>query len=370
MKLFKQLLAAPAAIGVLVGSMEVKADDFTPTTSLSGEANFTYGQSTIEANPNHEIHNVYSFTINSMTSFTGKDALLYSLETGNYVDGTRLHTDSTVIGGDSLNVTSLYYTAPITDELLFAVGPLFAMDALVSTTTSSYSNDGLFNGWWYGPNNLSNHPKDGSPGFALAYVNDSGFNLGLSHINVDGTDSSNNKGLLNKESDQMTTLSMGYDGEIWGTGLIYTLYDDPSNLFVNVRDANGNSLTGVQMGSPVFIGVGAYWNVNDKLDVSVGADVLDFDYLNYDVANVFSIGADYDLGENGRLSAGLFTVPSYDTATGDQDNAGTAYEVYYTYDVADNITIKPMVLVHALDSSGTINWADETIMAIETSFKF
>ena len=368
MKFFRQLLAAPAAISLLVGSVEVKADDFATTTALSGEANFTYGQASIEDNPNHDLHNVYSYTINSTTSFSGKDALKISFQTGSSAADTRLWTDSTVIGDSTLKVSNLYYTAPITDDLLFAIGPKFEMDALVSTTTSSYSNDGLFNGWWYGPNNISNHPKDGSPGFALAYINDSGFNAGVSHINVDAGNS--NKGINNADSDQMTTFSMGYDGEIWGTGLIYTLYDDPSALFVNVYDENGVQMTGAVMGSPVFIGTGAYWNVNDKLDISVGLDFLEFDYQNYDVAKVYSIGADYDLGPGGTLSAGVFTVPSYDTATGAQDNAGTAYEVYYNWDITDNISVKPMIMLHELDSSGTIEWADEAIMALETSYSF
>jgi len=367
MKFFKQLLAAPAAIGLLVTGVDVKADDFSATTTLTGEANFTAGQATIEDNADHEFHSIYSYKIDGITSFTGSDALKVSIEAGNAVSSTRIISEGAVVGDNSLTISNLYYTRSLSDDLLLAIGPKFEMDALVSTTTSSYSNDGFFNGWWYAPNNLSNHPKDGYPGLALAYMNDEGFNAGLSHISTGAVDST--VGWGGDDSNDVTTLSLGYDGDAWGGGLIYTLYDDPSALFVNVYDQNGVQMTGAVMGDPVFIGTGAYWNVNDKLDISVGLDFLDFDYENYDVATTYSVGADYDLGP-GTLSAGIASVLGYDTSDGSQDNAGTAYEVYYNWDVADGITVKPMMMVHALDSSGSTNWADETILGIETTFKF
>ena len=80
MKLFKQLLAAPAAFGLLLTTAEIKADAYSATTSLSGEANFTAGQATIEENTDHEFHSIYSYKIDGITSFTGSDALKVSIE--------------------------------------------------------------------------------------------------------------------------------------------------------------------------------------------------------------------------------------------------------------------------------------------------
>ena len=68
MKLFKQLFAAPAALGLLVTAAEIKADDFSATTTISGEANFTAGQATIEDNTDHEFHSIYSFKIDGITN--------------------------------------------------------------------------------------------------------------------------------------------------------------------------------------------------------------------------------------------------------------------------------------------------------------
>jgi len=367
MKLFKQLLAAPAALGLLLTTAEIKADDFTATTSLSGEANFTAGKAEIEANDNHEFHLIYSYKLDSITSFSGKDALKASFETGNAVDSTRILSEGVVHGDSSIKISNLYYTTELTDDLLFAAGPLFEMDALVSTTTSSYSNDGLFNGWWYAPNKYANHPKSGYPGAALAYMNETGFNAGISYISTGGNSSS--IGIAGDDSMDVATFSVGYDGDSFGGGLVYTLYDDPSALVDNVYDENGNAVTGDVLGDPVFIGVGGYWNVNDRFDISLGIDFLDFDYSNYDTITSYSIGADYDLGP-GTLSAGIANVPGVDTSDGSQDDAGTVYELYYNWDVADGITIKPMIMIHELDESGSTLWADETIMGVETTFKF
>jgi len=373
MKFFKQLLAAPAALGLLITTAEIKADDYSATTTIRGEANFTAGGTSIEPNVDSEadeFHAIYSYQVDSITSFSGKDALKVGFHAGNATAGNRIATDGLEPAwtNDQIELSSLYYTSSISDNIFFAVGPLFEMDALVSTTTSTYSNDGIFSGWWYAPNKLSNHPKDGFPGFSVSYLGDKGINLGVSHISTGAADST--IGWAGDTSNDVTTVSLGYDGDNFGGGLIYTEYDDPSALFVNVIDPDTNQrMTNAVMGDPVFKGAGAYWNVSDKFDISVGVDFLDFDFRNFDVASVYSMGADYDLGQ-GTLSFGLADVVGYNPATGEQDNAGYTYEIYYNWDVSDNITLKPMFLVHELDESGATNWASEAIYGLETTFKF
>jgi len=354
--------------GLSANSSDFNAGAFSSSTQVSGEANFVVGGSSydaVRANCSNDceesIHANYSFKINGSTSFNGQDALITNIETGNAPSDYRLLTEGFVIGDGTLKVADLYYTRPIGDFLV-AAGPLFAMDALVATTTSSYSNDGLFNGWWYGPNGYSNHPKDGYPGFAIAYTADNGFNAGMSAIFVGGEDATT--GILTKESYDVGTFSVGYDSDNWGGGLIYTQYEDPTAILTNI------TLSAADLGSPVFIGLGGYWNVSDNLDISLGVDWLDVAYSNYETITTWSVGADYDGLGSGTLSAGVATIPSYNTSTGKQDNAGTAYEVYYDYPVSDGITIKPMVMVMDLDTSGSTTWISETIFAVETTFKF
>ncbi len=346
------------------------AGAFSSNTKIFGEANFIVGGKDFEDGCSggcyEAFHSVYSYKLNTNTSFTGKDSLKATIEGGNGTTNSRLLTEGYVSGDDKLTISNLYYTRPFGD-VLFAAGPKFEMDALVATTTSSYSDDGLFNGWWYGPNSYSNHPKSGYPGFALAYMDDSGFNAGLSYIAVGGADAT--KGIMTKEGHDITTLSIGYDADTWGGGVIYTTTDDPTGLFANIYATDGAAIAASDVGTPVFIGLGGYWNVTDKFDISVGIDWLDFDYSNYETITSWTLAADYDLGP-GTISGGMHSLPGYDYTTGQHDDAGMAYELYYTYPISDNIDIKPMVMFHVLDNSGLTNWADETIMAVETTFKF
>jgi len=351
--------------GLKKDSKEFNAGQFSEATSVSGEANFIVGSSSYDATCSgcdEALYSKYSFKVNTSTSFNGQDALIAKFETGNGT-GSRLLTEGHKSGDGTINLSHLYYTRPFGD-FLFAGGPLFEMDALVATTTSSYSNDGLFHGWWYSPNGYSNHPKYGAPGLAIAYTADNGLNAGISYIAADGADSS--KGMLTKEGYDVATVSLGYDGDNWGGGLIYTQYEDPTALLSYIFQ----SVTAADLGNPVIYGVGAYWNVSENFDISAGVDFGDFDYSNWETATAWSIGADYDGIGPGTLSAGIATVPGYNTTTGKQDDAGMAYELYYDYPVSDGITIKPMVMVMDLDTSGSVNWISETIFAVETTFKF
>ena len=359
----------PVVFSFLATAVDVKADDFSATSVISAEANFITGRTELENGAvadDEDLHMLYSYKIDSITSFSGDDSLIMSIEAGNAPITSRLRTEGIVYGSNDIAVSNLYYTNSISDELLIAAGPLFAMDVLVPTTTSSYSNDGMFNGFWLGPNSLSNHPKSGAPGMALAYSNENGLNAGVSTMWVNGTDPA--KGIGGDGFD-MTTLSIGYDGDGFGGGVIYTLYDDPSELFDTVYDEDGTEITGSILGEPVFIGLGAYYNVTDRFDISVGFDFLDFDYKNFQVATVPSLAVDYDLGP-GTLSGAVTTIPGYDFSNGKQDYAGNAYEVYYNWNVSDNTTIKPMFMFLELDNSGSTLWADETMLGVETTFKF
>ena len=344
--------------------MGALANVFSTTTKVSGIANFIIGGSRYEdvacATCDEAAHTVYSWQTNVLTSFSGEDALKMSIDASNMDYGTRLTSRNSDIGRNNdnyntLEISKLYYTRPLGDFQV-AAGPLFEMDALVATTTSTYSNDGLFYGFYMGPNFWANHPKDRNPGGSISYINDNGFNAGLSMISVGGSDSS--KGLFTEESFDMYTLSAGYDGENWGTGIIYTSYEDPTAI---IRDAD---ITTSTLGDPTIIGLGAYWNINDRADISIGVDMVDLDYSSYDEVAIWAIGIDYEVGP-GTLSAGWATVPGWDT-DGDQNDIGTGYEVYYNYPVSDNISVKPMIMVGDYRSE----YVDETIFAVETTFKF
>ena len=79
MKLFKSLLIAPAAFG-LMAPIAVNADTaFSPTSKLGSSVNFTIGSNTDSADGD-ELHSTYEMKFKSTTSFTVKTNLLESLK--------------------------------------------------------------------------------------------------------------------------------------------------------------------------------------------------------------------------------------------------------------------------------------------------
>jgi predicted porin len=260
---------------------------------------------------------------------------------------------------DVLSITSLYYSFPVGDFTI-AVGPLFDQDDLVPTTTSTYSNSFMLSGWNIGPNAIALLGFTGA-GAGIAYTSDNGWNAGFNFVSTDGNDSA--KGIGTDESDDTVTFMAGYDGSNFGGGIIYAEIDNPNAAVSTV--ANYSVPTTYDEDPSVF-GVGAYWQITDNADISVGMDFLDIGIAGYDEGSQLSIGIDYAIGA-GTLSAGLGTIPHWDL----QNNfysIGTAYEVYYEYPVADGITIKPGFFFTNLEewASGT----ESTAVAVEATFSF
>jgi len=348
------------AEGLEQNASEFNAGQFSSSTSVSGEVNFLVGArshenfsgSCSDSCP-EALHSKYSYEVNTSTSFTGQDALIATFDAGNTTSGELLQTDSAVTSSSAVQISSLYYTRPFGD-FLFAGGPLFDMDSLVPTTTSTYSNEGFFNSRWLGPNAKSLHDLGGYPGLALAYTAENGLNGGISAISVGGSTAT--QGIFTDEGADMVTLSVGYDGSNYGGGVIYTLYDNPDAIIK--QSVSGFTDT------PTFIGFGGYYTASDDLDISFGVDFIDIGINNYVTISAWSLGLDWEVGP-GTLSGGMAVEPGWDS-NGQEDQIGHGYELYYSYPVTDGITVKPMIYITSHDS----RYIDHNIYAVETEFKF
>ncbi len=363
-------------------SKDFNAGEFSSGTKISGEANFILG-STIYSDEDRArlgvtaaqtpeaLHSKYSYNIDAITSFTGQDALVTGITAGSgytlpqdytYLDGTYIPTN-----GNSLEVTSLYYTRPFgNSDWSWAAGPLFKSSDLSPTITSSYSNKGQFKFWHLGPNALSNYDLSGitltgQPGAAIAYINDSGWNAGANFISAGGSLATG--GIFTDESIEITKFSVGYDSDEWGGGINYIAIENPTWVFNNLGYATllaGRTSTG----GSVF-GVGGYWQVSDSFDVSLGVDIIDLGIANFESANSWAIGTDYDLGP-GTLSAAMSNFPDWNAGNGASAEVGTMYEFYYDYPINDGISITPTIMLTSLNSTRV----DQTSYAVKATFKF
>ena len=338
MKLFQRLLVAPAALG-LMAPVAVNADTaFSSTTSLSGSAVFTLGSvenGTAAATPDEEMIMVYGYSLDMNSSFTGEDSLYVGLEAGNN-DSTLSIMDSAVGNGSSLQVHSAYYSFPVGD-LSITAGPLLDQDDVISATTSAYSDAFVLGS---APWSLSG--EGGAPGIAVSYAGDSGLNASVSYVGLGGTNAT--QGLNSDAATDITTISVGYDGDGFGGGLVLTSADD--DVPANGHESFGVGIYYTPESIPATISV-AY----DTTDPSVGSDATDL-----------FIGVDYEVGP-GTLSTAYFNREVDDSSDlTDQ----TGYELSYSYSVNDYVTTTAGFF--SVEEGDTEE--DDTGVVFETVFSF
>ena len=337
MKLFQRLLVAPAALG-LMAPVAVNADtaDFASTTTLSGSAVFTVGSVADggTADTQEELYMQYAYGLEVNSSFTGDDLFSAGIVTGN-ASGPLASMDSAEEGTGALTVDSLFYSFPVGD-LSVTAGPLVDQDDVVAATTSAYSD-----AFRLGSMPYSLAGNETGPGVGVAYSNDNGVVASVSFVSVGGTDSTVGIGADN--GDDVTTVTLGYDGDGFGGGLV-------------IASNDGEGSTG---GYDTFGGGIYYGPESIDATISVAYDTQDPE-TGADATDLF-VGVDYEVGP-GTLSA---AYNSTDVDGSDSEDS-TGFEVSYTYSLNDNVTLTPGFFTVEDTSTGD----DDTGIVVETAFSF
>ena len=344
MKLFQRLLVAPAALG-LMAPVAANADTaFSPTTTLNGGAVFTTGSvSAGTGDANEELYMQYAYALELNSSFTGEDNLYAEIEAGNAASNASnplQDLDSAVDVGDGLTVSSLFYSFPVGD-LSITGGPLVDQDDVLAATTSAYS--GTFR---LGAMPFSEAGDETGPGIAVSYATDNGLVASASFVSPDGADSS--KGINTDTGNDVTTLTLGYDGEGFGGGIAIASNDGDA-------DTSGYDT----------FGGGVYYSPESiPATFSVSYDTKDPEGSgsgNEDRTDFF-IGVDYEVGP-GTLSV---AYNSTDVDDNSDNTDQTGYEVSYSYAVNDNVTVTPGIFTVEEDDGTN----DDSGVVLETAFSF
>jgi len=333
MKLFSRLLVAPAALG-LMAPVAANADTaFSSTTTLSGAAVFTVGSVADggTSDTEEELYMQYGYGLEVNSSFTGEDLFSAGLVTGN-ASGPLASMDSAESG--DLNVTSLFYNFPVGD-LSVTVGPLVDQDDVVAATTSAYSD-----AFRLGSMPYSLAGNETGPGVGVAYSNDNGVVASVSFVSVGGSDST--VGIGADDGDDVSTFTLGYNGDGFGGGLV---------IATNDGDAGAGYDT---------FGGGIYYSP-ESIDatISVAYDTTDPE-TGADQTDLF-LGVDYEVGP-GTLSAAYNSTD----VDGSDSLDSTGFEVSYTYALNDNVSITPGFFTVEDTSTGD----DDSGVVVETAFSF
>ncbi len=337
MKLFQRLLVAPAALG-LMAPVAVNADtSFTSTTTLGGSAYFTTGSvSAGTGDADEELYMQYAYGLDMTSSFTGEDSLYVGMEAGNASGPLADMDSSTSTTGNAITLHSAFYSFPLGD-LSITAGPLVDQDDVVAATTSAYSD-----AFRLGAMPFSLAGNETGPGIGVSYATDNGLVASASFVADDGADSA--KGINTDTGNDVTTLTLGYDGEGFGGGLVIASND--GDVGTAGYDTFGAGVYYSPESLPATFSV-AY----DTKDPETGSDSTDF-----------FIGVDYEVGP-GTLSA---AYNSSDVDDNSDNTDQTGYEVSYSYAVNDNVTVTPGIFT-VEENDGT---NDDSGVVLETSFSF
>tara|TARA_Y100001978_G_scaffold155978_1_gene141478 strand:- start:409 stop:1374 length:966 start_codon:yes stop_codon:yes gene_type:complete len=310
---------------------------FTSTTTLSGSAVFSVGSVADggTSDKEEELYMQYAYGINLNTSFNGKDLFTAGILTGN-ASGPLANLDRAETGGGTLSIESLYYSFPVGD-LSVTAGPLVDQDDVVAAMTSAYSDTFRLSSMPY-----SLAGDETGPGVGVAYSNKNGVVASASFVSIGGTDSK--VGIGGDNGDDVTTITLGYNGEGFGGGLVIASNDGEAGT----------------TGYDTF-GGGIYYSPESiPATISVAYDTKDPEGTAKDETDFF-VGIDYEVGP-GTLRA------AYNSTDVDGSDAldSTGFEVTFTYAVNDSVTITPGFFTVEDTSTGD----DDSGVVVETVFSF
>jgi len=272
MKLFKSLLVAPAALGLLapmsvtanelnitdvssyssseevqnisefypkelavtnsrVDGLEARlnnyeAGSFSSTTAASFGADFVIGAVDGAGSGKEAVTFNYQYGMNLSTSFTGEDSLALTIETGNSSATASASILDMNNMSDAMTLDGISYTFPLGDKTTVMVGDSTDVSALYSTAcTYSAFTDLLSNCGSGTAAGLGGGSDSGSTAssatVAAAYDFGNGFTMAGGLSGAGGDD----EGLFTKESLDVYGLQAAYTTDSYGVSLSYALTD-------------------------------------------------------------------------------------------------------------------------------------------------
>jgi len=392
MKLFKSLLVAPAALGLLapmsvtaneinltgvsdysstaevesisdfdaakelavtnsrVDGLEARFNDFeagsfSETTSASFSADFGVASETAGT---EAVQAYYGFQIDLNTSFTGEDSFDVSLDAGNSGGAAgELDLNGPYSAGnpDILSVDGVAYTFPVGGATVF-VGDNMDGSTLFSTACvyggPSNTLDDCGNG---------NSAIGGGSGTAAgaSYEFGDGFSAAIGYTGA----GSSTSGIATKESVDAFAGQLSYSADSYGASITLASVED----FSGTNDRN-------------FYGLNGYFTPSDTgaiPSISVGYEIGDAQGLAE--TTQWFVGLQWDEAGPGTFGAAIGTTGAQtDTNThlSTGDPVLVMYEAFYSYEVNDGVTITPLIY-----SKETVAGSDDlTGIMVKTSFSF
>ena len=367
MKLFKSLLVAPAALGLLapmsatanevtindfnaaeeiavtnsrVDGLEARfnnleAGSFSDTTTASFSADMAIGAVDGDAT-GEAVNAVYGFQIDLNTSFTGEDSFDVSIDAGsNQASLDQLDLNG---GDDSLTVDGISYTFPLGDKTTVFVGDSVDGSSLYNTACvyggQTVNLDDCGASMSVMANSLAGKTAAGA-----SYDFGNGFTAAIGY---EGQGSVSGGGIFTDEGTDVYGGQVTYTGDNYGVSVTYS-------------DTEGTNDT-------AYTAINAYYtpdSAGSLPSISGGYETGSVEG-GTDTEQWF-VGLQWDEVGAGTLGVALAT----DGHQAENASDLYVYEAFYSYPMNDGMTITPIVFIR--EASSTV---DETGIALKTSFSF
>jgi len=376
-----------ARVGVL------EANQFSTTTKLKGIAVMTLGAgnngsvagvTNTNSIQDHIAFN-YDVKLNLDTSFTGKDLLRTTLRGNNFQNSTFGQSGSFAladasnpsnVSGDGVAINRLFYQFPVGNAWTATFGAKVRQDDMLAMWPSAYNADPILDRMTYAGASGAYSLNLGA-GVGLSYKKN-GFSVSANYISnqlasgnssVAATDSvttDTNATGSGIGAASTTTAQVGYAADNWGMAFAYT-YANSAQLTA-VNDANASYASN---GSNA-LGFSAYWQPKQTgIIPSISAGVGTVYYSG--TGNSPSTGNSNTTWQvalqwNDAFIKGNALGMAYgDMQTGGNSTAPTnAYELFYKFQVTDNISVTPAFFW--IDNYGSSSASTGGL--VKTTFKF
>ena len=343
------LLAGGEGLGQDLVS-DFDGDSFSSTTSASFSSDFLFGSKNGASNEKTFVG--YQWEVGLNTSFNGNDSLDVVLNAGNslaFVEDLDTTNNATV------SIDSISYTTQLGEKLSLSwgMGPsaagsaLYASACVYGAQTDVLSNCGVAS---------SNIDEGLGTGIGASFDLGSGFAVAVAYEGQQSQGKADPKGLLTNEGVDAYGIQASYVTDNYGFAIAYANIE---NHVEGVLDADEGVTTST--------GFNAFYapELDNFPTISVGLETShdDSEVSTKDNKTNYFVGVQWDGVGQGTLGAAYGTKAPY-VENADTENM---YEVFYSYNYADGITITPLIFVK---ENAAANTDDETGLALITSFSF
>ena len=321
-------------------------DTFSSTTTASFTSNFAAGS--VEGTSADKLGVIYDWEISLNTSFTGNDSLDVVMEAGNASLLTELDMNNT---SSQVLLDSVTYTTPLGDRAtaFFSSGNGSVGSALYNTACVYGAQADTLSDCGVSAANI-----DEGLGTAAGASFDFGNGFSAA-IGYEGQGMST-KGLTSDAGVDAYGAQIAYLGDSYGVSLSWANIENHDDH--NVLDSDHGQTQSRVLNAyftpdlPNFPSISAGFEKNHDDSAASSADE----------SSHYFLGLQWDEIGNGTLGAAIGSKAPY----AENVDALTMYEVFYSYNYADGITVTP--IIYSKENTGSSE--DETGIILKTEFSF